>query len=545
LNDEIAMANDIGSVVSYSYLGLAPAAADPTIRAGRKMQREMNGAKGADLQEASHRSDSEIMRTSRIAKETSKYFDSNSTTVLPRRSTRSSLARFAYSDINGASNNDADNATPETEVTLGSDIEDAVKTTVTRKRKRTETVTQSTPRRAATRTTTSEIKTEIKTEHDSDAETETKPRPRGRVRKPARKTTDTATGTVTISPPSDWEEMYNLVKEMRLTGPAANAAVDTMGCERLAQPDASARDRRFQTLVALMLSSQTKDTVNAEAMARLQKELPPHKPGAPPGLNLENMLAVDPAVLNELIGKVGFHNNKTKSAPFCPLPSPFTYLHHTNPPLCLCVQRYLKQTALLLQQSFNSDIPPTIPLLCSLPGVGPKMAHLCMSATNGWNRVEGIGVDVHVHRITNLWGWQAPATKTPEDTRKALESWLPREKWKEINWLLVGFGQTVCLPVGRRCGDCELGLRGLCKAAERGKVVEGRRRRGLLVKKEEEVVIKRDGDGDGDGEGEELRVKNEEEMKAVVVGRREKEGVVNEPVEAPLGSPAVKGEDDM
>ncbi|KAK4122405.1 DNA glycosylase [Parathielavia appendiculata] len=440
------------------------------------------------------------MRTSRVAKETSKYFDSNATTVIPRRSTRSSLARFAYSSSANDASNHADNA--HAKVTLGSDIEDAVKTTVTRKRKRTETVTQSMPIRATSRTT----KTEIKAELDPDAETETKARPRGRVRKPARKTTDAATGAVTVEPPSDWEEVYNLVKAMRLTGPAANAAVDTMGCERLARPDASARDRRFQTLVALMLSSQTKDTVNAEAMARLHTELPPHKPGAPAGLNLENMLAVEPALLNELIGKVGFHNNKTK---------------------------YLKQTALLLQSKFGSDIPTTIEDLCSLPGVGPKMAHLCMSAENGWDSVQGVGVDVHVHRITNLWGWHgSPPTKTPEDTRKALEAWLPRDRWKEINWLLVGFGQTVCLPVGRRCGECELGLRGLCRAAERGKVSEGRKRR-LVVKKEEEVVM----------DGEQVTVKKEAEMEVVVEGRRERDVVVNEPVEVPLGSPRVKVEE--
>jgi endonuclease-3 len=247
--------------------------------------------------------------------------------------TRSSLARFAY---NGASNittpgvtdNSLDNA--DSEVTFGSDIEDAIikkATPATRKRKRTATelaAVQPSSRRATTTTTMTtrattraEIKTEIKAEEEASSDVEstdrTKPsRPRGRARKPARKTTDAATGTTTVEPPSDWEEIYSLVKEMRLTGPAANAAVDTMGCERLAHPAASARDRRFHTLVALMLSSQTKDTVNAEAMARLQAELPPHEPGAPPGLTLENMLAVDPAVLNELIGKVGFHNNKTK-----------------------------------------------------------------------------------------------------------------------------------------------------------------------------------------------------------------------------------------
>ncbi|KAG6220173.1 hypothetical protein E4U34_003071 [Claviceps purpurea] len=284
------------------------------------------------------------------------------------------------------------------------------------------------------------------------------PSPTRRTRKPATKKTDPSTGETFISPPSNWEEMYYAVKKMRAPGGTAHgAAVDTMGCERLADRTASARDQRFHTLISLMLSSQTKDTVNAVAMERLKTELPAYKAGAPAGLNLENILAVDAGVLNGLIWAVGFHNNKTK---------------------------YIKQTALLLRDKWHGDIPDTITGLTSLPGVGPKMAYLCLSAA--WDRTEGIGVDVHVHRITNLWGWHK--TKTPEETRLALQSWLPRDKWREINWLLVGFGQTVCLPVGRRCGDCTLGLQGLCKAADRKKVTEGRR-----VKVEETVVEHDDG----------------------------------------------------
>lgn len=272
-----------------------------------------------------------------------------------------------------------------------------------------------------------------------------------RARRPARKTLDPATGLETVAAPSDWEELYDAAKAMRLPGgAAANAAVDTMGCERLADADASPRDQRFHTLVALMLSSQTKDTTNAAAMRRLQAELPPHGPGAAPGLTLENMLAVEPDRLNELIWAVGFHNNKTK---------------------------YLKQAAVMLRDQWGGDIPDTIEGLVSLPGVGPKMAHLCLSSA--WGRTEGIGVDVHVHRITNLWGWHA--TKTPEQTRMALQSWLPTDRWREINWLLVGLGQTVCAPVGRRCGDCELGLGGLCKAADRAKVIQGRKLREAKV----------------------------------------------------------------
>jgi len=34
-----------------------------------------------------------------------------------------------------------------------------------------------------------------------------------------------------------------------------------------------------------------------------------------------------------------------------------------------------------------------------------------------WDRNVGIGVDVHVHRITNRLKWHKPPTKTPEETR--------------------------------------------------------------------------------------------------------------------------------
>ncbi|KAI1396400.1 DNA glycosylase [Hypoxylon fuscum] len=405
----------------------------------------------------------------------------------PRRITRSSLARFRYGDNNSTSGKE--NSTPP-----ATDIEDVIPdaTTTTRKRKRTTVVkapVASSPRHT------------IKTEEEVETKKATTPSATKRQRKPARKTVDANTGEAKVSAPSDWEEMYNAVKAMRAAGGvAANAAVDTMGCERLAEASASPRVQRFQTLVALMLSSQTKDTTNAVAMKRLQTELPPHTPGAPAGLNLENVLAVDADVLNKLIWAVGFHNNKTK---------------------------YLKQAAPMLRDRWGGDIPGTYEGLVALPGVGPKMAHLCLSAA--WGRTEGIGVDVHVHRLTNLWGWHA--TKNPEDTRAALQSWLPRDRWREINWLLVGFGQTVCLPVGRRCGDCALGLGGLCRAAERKKVLEGRKVResaqvekveddGAVVeveeKREEEEVVEKNvvvNESTGSSEKEtETPVKLEEEL---------------------------------
>jgi endonuclease-3 len=379
------------------------------------------------------------MRTSRISRETSKVISATTALESTRRTTRSSLSRFAH---NGApKTDDAENDEP----IASADIEDMISGPRGRKR----TLSETSIKKPSPRTTV-----KVKTEVEENISLPTSPSKDYRVRKPAREVKNSQTGQVEIHPPNHWREVYALVKEMRITGPARNAAVDTMGCSRLAQDTVSPRDKRYQTLTALMLSSQTKDTTNALAMRRLQTELPPHSPGASAGLNLENILAVEPDVLNELIWAVGFHNNKTK---------------------------YIKAAAVILRDQYGSDIPDTIEGLMSLPGVGPKMAYLCMSAA--WGRVEGIGVDVHVHRITNLWGWHA--TKGPEETRLALQKWLPKELWGEINWLLVGFGQTVCLPVGRRCGECEVGLKGLCKSAERGKVLAGRKLKEEMVKKDE------------------------------------------------------------
>ncbi|KAG4303895.1 hypothetical protein PORY_002712 [Pneumocystis oryctolagi] len=222
--------------------------------------------------------------------------------------------------------------------------------------------------------------------------------------------------------PEHWETVYCEIKKMRETI-ASNAPVDTMGCDVAADKNT----RRLQTLISLILSSQTKDTANAIAMKALKQKLPG-------GLTLKSLIEVDEEVLNDLIRPVGFHNRKVK---------------------------YIKETVKILERDYNGDIPSTIEDLIALPGVGLKMAHLCLSCA--WNRTEGIGVDVHVHRISNLLGWVN--TKTPEQTRLKLESWLPKKYWKEINHLFVGFGQTICLPRGRKCSLCTLSSLNLCPSS--------------------------------------------------------------------------------
>ena len=66
--------------------------------------------------------------------------------------------------------------------------------------------------------------------------------------------------------PTNWETVLENVKEMRKH---KTAPVDEMGCHKCTDPKATAKVTRYQSLIALMLSSQTKDQVTHAAMQRL------------------------------------------------------------------------------------------------------------------------------------------------------------------------------------------------------------------------------------------------------------------------------------
>jgi len=53
-----------------------------------------------------------------------------------------------------------------------------------------------------------------------------------------------------------------------------------------------------------------------------------------------------------------------------------------------------------------------------------------------------IGVDIHVHRVVNRWGFIN--AWSPEKTMAALRESLPSHYWIELNSLLVPFGKHIC-----------------------------------------------------------------------------------------------------
>jgi endonuclease-3 len=109
----------------------------------------------------------------------------------------------------------------------------------------------------------------------------------------------------------------------------------------------------------------------------------------------------------------------------------------------------IRELAQRVVDEFNGELPCDEDILTSFSGVGPKCAHLVLGIACG---EPFISVDVHVHRVTNRWGYvSAP---TPEKTMVALEAKLPRRYWIEINRLLVPFGKHICTGSLPHCSTC-------------------------------------------------------------------------------------------
>ncbi|CAG9569566.1 putative endonuclease III [Leishmania major strain Friedlin] len=246
-----------------------------------------------------------------------------------------------------------------------------------------------------------------------------------------------------FTPPSNWAQLFARLEDYRKH---LKAPVDTMGCHRLRDETAPKEVQRFHTLVALMLSAQTKDVVTAAAMDTLIKR----------ELTVQSVHAMTETELDKHICKVGFHNTKARN---------------------------IKEVAAILMKNYDGKVPREYAELIALPGVGPKMANLFFQDAD--HRVIGIGVDTHVHRISQRYRWVPSTVKTPEDTRKALESWLPREHWGTINSLMVGLGQTVCTPLRPKCDICELS--DICPNAFKERRQKRLRAKAPLMEKEEPV----------------------------------------------------------
>lgn len=115
---------------------------------------------------------------------------------------------------------------------------------------------------------------------------------------------------------------------------------------------------------------------------------------------------------------------------------------------------YNKATTILAiaketEEKYGGKLPADYDTLTAFSGVGPKCANLALGvATNS----AAISVDIHVHRVVNRWGFIQ--TNQPEQTMLALEQKVDKQKWIDINRLLMPFGKHICTGRAPRCSDC-------------------------------------------------------------------------------------------
>jgi endonuclease-3 len=202
--------------------------------------------------------------------------------------------------------------------------------------------------------------------------------------------------------PFDIDEVIRRVRAA--VRPFAKAAMFELADEGFSSP--------FEQLVACIISIRTRDEVTIQTARRLFAR-------ARTPLEVSRITSRE---IDQLIRACTFHERKAQQ---------------------------ILRIARRVVDEYEGALPCEAEALLSFEGVGPKCANLALGIACDQPRV---GVDIHVHRVTNRWGYVN--ARTPERTTVALEGKLPRRYWVEINRLLVPFGKHICTGALPRCSEC-------------------------------------------------------------------------------------------
>lgn len=174
-------------------------------------------------------------------------------------------------------------------------------------------------------------------------------------------------------------------------------------------------ETEYQLMIAVILSAQCTDArvnIVTKELFKVVKE----------AKDIQNM---NIEVLKKYIKSVGFFNAKANN---------------------------IKKNADILLEKYNGILPRNIEELTALPGVGRKTANVLLHEL--WNISEGIVVDTHVIRITNLL--KIVNTKNPVLIEKELMKIVPKKYWHSITHYLIIHGREKCIQRKLECEVCDL-----------------------------------------------------------------------------------------
>lgn len=173
----------------------------------------------------------------------------------------------------------------------------------------------------------------------------------------------------------------------------------------------------FELLIATILSAQCTDERVNKTTPNLFKNYSTPK----------DIQAMDINELENIIHPCGFYKNKAKN---------------------------IKACAHKIITDFNGNVPKTMDELISLPGVGRKTANVVM--LNAFNFPQGIAVDTHAKRISNLIGLSKE--EDPVKIEQDLLKIFPYEYLKDVNHLFVWHGRNICIARKPKCEICPINM---------------------------------------------------------------------------------------
>lgn len=171
----------------------------------------------------------------------------------------------------------------------------------------------------------------------------------------------------------------------------------------------------FELLVAVILSAQCTDVrVNIVTESMFKKV---NTPQGFADMPLEE--------IEELIRSTGFYRNKAKN-------------------IKLCSEQILEK--------YSGQVPKEMDELTGLAGVGRKTANVVRGEV--WGLAEGITVDTHVKRLSNLIG--LVKNDDPIKIERELMKIVPKREWIDFSHYLILQGRDKCIARRPRCKECEI-----------------------------------------------------------------------------------------
>lgn len=186
--------------------------------------------------------------------------------------------------------------------------------------------------------------------------------------------------------------------------------------EKFGKPECALKyNTPFELLVAVILSAQCTDVrVNIVTSEMYKKVNTP-----------EQFANLPVEEIEEMIKSTGFYRNKAKN-------------------IKLCSQQLLNE--------YNGEIPQEMDKLVKLAGVGRKTANVVRGEI--WGLADGITVDTHVKRLSNLIG--LTKNDDPIKIEQDLMKIVPRDSWIDFSHYLILQGRDKCIARRPKCQECKI-----------------------------------------------------------------------------------------